>query len=129
MDDLPAVAGGGIQLAQVDVFLGGGAGFLLQLPLARRQRLLAVFQLACRQLQQHLAVGIAVLAHKQQLLPVGQGGDAHPAGMLHHLPDGGVAAGQLHPVHPHIDDAAFILIVLGQGFFGEIHNAGSFIIR
>ena len=117
MDNLPAVAGGRVQLPKGNIPLRRRAGFLLQFPFSRLQRILAPFELAGGQLLQHLAVGIAELPHKKQLVRIRQRGDAYAAGMLHYLPLGGPPIREFCFVHPQVNNPALKADVSGQGFF------------
>ena len=112
----------GDQRAHGQPLVGGGAGLLPQFPPGGGQRLLALFPLAGGDLQQRAAEGVAVLPHQQHAAVILQRQNAHAAGMLHHLPHGGIAVGQQHLVPPHADDAAVIDLLGSQRLFRHIHK-------
>ena len=81
VDDLIGVAGRGIDLPECDVVVARGSRFLEQLTLAVFERRAALFELARRQLEHHLGIGVAELADKQEVGVVVDRRDANAARM------------------------------------------------
>ncbi len=103
-DDLPAVSRRRVQLAQGLEFPCRGAGLLPQLPDGGLPGVLAVLQLSGGNLPQQLHIGVPELAHQQHPVFIVQGHHAHPARMVHHLPDGLLAVGQQGRIPPDMQD-------------------------
>ena len=101
---------------------GLGAGLLPQFPPGRSQRVLAGLPLSGGDLQQRPAKHIAVLLHQHGAVLVIQRQDPHAAGVAYHLPCGGIAIGQGHGIHLHVDDAAMVDLPAGEQLFGQVHS-------
>src|SRR6185312_7633332 len=82
------------------------AGLLFKLALHAIQEILALVEFSGGQLEGHLADGVAVLAHHDDVLLVQEGHDADGAGVVHELARGELAVGELDGVDAEIDRAA-----------------------
>ena len=78
-------------------------------------------QLPGGNLQQLFAEGVAVLGHRQHVVLPVQGQDGHAARVVHHLPGGGPAIGQLHRVHMDGDDPSGEFVLPAELPLGQVH--------
>ena len=98
-----------------------GSRLLAQLALSGLKRILAVFELACGQLEQNLGIGISKLPDEHQLVVIGQRGNRHSARMLHHLAQSLFAVRQLGSVGADVDYPALIDVLFLNCFFIKLH--------
>ena len=88
VQDLVAVAGRGIELAEIEVAAARRAGLLLLPALHRLEGILAGLDLARRTFEHRLRIRVADLPPKQYFILVRQNGRADAAGMAHDLAHG-----------------------------------------
>ena len=86
MNDLSTVTRTWIQFSQRHVFSSYSTRFFQKLTLSVFKRILTLFQLACRQLQNHFLIRISELSDKQQFVIIRKCRYANAARMLYNFP-------------------------------------------